>query len=289
MFSFFEELYRSNASWYTDHPLAKMSDDELAALIQQYNLEMTVAELRQQITTPSVTMTCALCGQPQTHLMNCKGCGGDAWGSEFLFAYGDEAPAELRQVILNALQGAPFDENQARHGANSAYQFGGCMVCAECWHHTLPTQTYTICPLYIFYERATGNSRVPAFALPLLYSGPKDPEARKQAIRAELERIQAYWLDTWNTVTDADRRSQVAEWRGRLLLAAFGKAESAVKDSEPETEQDLYHSGPPTTICDRCSTEIEQDEANDGSEFGYGTLCNECYATVSFDAQDREG
>lgn len=224
MFSFFEELYRSNASWYTDHPLAKMSDEELAELIQRYNLDTTVAELRQQITTPSVTMTCALCGQPQTHLMNCKGCGGDAWGGEFFAAYGEEAPAELRQVILNALQVAPFDENQARHGALSAYQIGGCMICADCWHHTLSTQTYTICPFYILLERVTGN-RVPAFALPLLYSGPKDPEARKQAIRAELERIQAYWLDTWNTVADTDRRSQVAEWRGRLLLAAFGHRE----------------------------------------------------------------
>ena len=65
---------------------------------------------------------------------------------------------------------------------------------------------------------------VPSFALPLLYGGPKDPAQRRQAIRAELERIQAYWLDAWNTVADPQRQ-QVAEWRGRLLLAAFGGKE----------------------------------------------------------------
>ena len=40
------------------------------------------------------------------------------------------------------------------------------------------------------------------------------------------------------------------------------------------------------TICDRCGTEIMLDEANDGSELGWGELCNECYAEESFERED---
>lgn len=35
------------------------------------------------------------------------------------------------------------------------------------------------------------------------------------------------------------------------------------------------------TVCDCCGEEIPQSEANDGTKFGYGTLCNECYAEAS--------
>lgn len=35
------------------------------------------------------------------------------------------------------------------------------------------------------------------------------------------------------------------------------------------------------TICDKCSIEIEMDEANNGDEFDYGTLCNDCYGELA--------
>ncbi|MCP3910336.1 MAG: Ig-like domain-containing protein, partial [Actinomycetia bacterium] len=51
----------------TRNPLAGQSDAELAALIARFNLDLTVAELRTRATTPTVALTCALCGQPHTH------------------------------------------------------------------------------------------------------------------------------------------------------------------------------------------------------------------------------
>ncbi len=41
------------------------------------------------------------------------------------------------------------------------------------------------------------------------------------------------------------------------------------------------------TICDCCGEEILVEEANDGGEFGYGTLCNDCYAEALPDEGDE--
>jgi hypothetical protein len=41
------------------------------------------------------------------------------------------------------------------------------------------------------------------------------------------------------------------------------------------------------TICDKCGTEIEMEEANDGEEFGFGTLCNDCFAELSALVNER--
>lgn len=78
--NFFESLRRANIDFYTAHPLEQFSDAELEQLAQQQGL--TVAELKTQMTTPQVEMTCPLCGKASTHLTMCKGCGGDAWGFE---------------------------------------------------------------------------------------------------------------------------------------------------------------------------------------------------------------
>ncbi len=42
------------------------------------------------------------------------------------------------------------------------------------------------------------------------------------------------------------------------------------------------------TICDCCGTEIPVREANDGAEFGYGALCNDCYAEALPSEGDEE-
>lgn len=35
------------------------------------------------------------------------------------------------------------------------------------------------------------------------------------------------------------------------------------------------------TNCERCTCEISEAESNNGDEFGYGILCNDCYAELS--------
>jgi hypothetical protein len=65
---FFEYIRWANADFYTAHPLEQLSEAELAHLAEQNGL--TVAELQAQMTTPSEQLTCPLCGQPATHLVN---------------------------------------------------------------------------------------------------------------------------------------------------------------------------------------------------------------------------
>jgi len=44
---------------------------------------------------------------------------------------------------------------------------------------------------------------------------------------------------------------------------------------------------PEFVICDACGEEIPADEANFDA-FGYGVLCNECYAEARFEIEPEE-
>ncbi len=220
MFALFEEAYRANAERYTANPLAGMSDEELAALIQQHNLGITVAQLRQQITTPSVTLTCSLCGQPQSHLVNCKGCGGDAWGWDLEMAHGPDSITIVRQRMQAALAGGPFSEDQVAVGAAKAYQLGGCMVCGDCWQHTVSVNAYLTCPLNLLCERTLEPAQLPTFLLIRMHSTTGSQAQRQAELMAEVRHVFAHWTENWNTAPD-DVRPLVTEWRGRLLKAAF--------------------------------------------------------------------
>ena len=220
MFTLFEEIYRANADQYTAHPLAGMSNEELAALIQQHNLSLSVAQFRQQITTPSVALTCALCGLPQSHLVNCKGCGGDAWGWDLEMAHGPEATNLVRQRMQSALAGGPFSQDQIGTGAAKAYQLGGCMVCPACWQHTVSVNAYLTCPLNLLCERTLEPRQLPTFLLIRMPGTTGSQDERLQELMAEVHHVFAHWTQNWNTAPD-EARPLVAEWRGRLLKAAF--------------------------------------------------------------------
>ena len=92
--SFFDSMRRANIDFYTASPLEFLSQQQLAELADQQG--MTVAELQEHLATPHVEMTCPLCGRASTHLVGCKGCGGDAFGFEMEEAYGAAAKPRLQ-------------------------------------------------------------------------------------------------------------------------------------------------------------------------------------------------
>jgi len=235
IFHLFEQARRANAEWYTQNPLDAMSDEELAATITRLGLDKTVAELRAEATTPHLEMTCALCGRPQTHLISCPGCGRDAWGWEWEKVNGGAISAEtpttqaanrLRAYTRPALLTLGIPETQVEHGLKHAWQWGGCMICAECWQHTLPAEAYQICLLNLISEGTYNPRAVPAFLWPLfdqMVCQKDNPAAQERLIRDELARIAAHWLENWNTAPEPDR-AQVALWRTGLLMAYISEA-----------------------------------------------------------------
>jgi hypothetical protein len=218
--SFFEEIRRRNADFYTAHPLTRLDDEAIVKLAADCGL--TVEELRHQMVTPGVANTCALCGRPQTHLIGCKGCGGGAWGGEFEEAYGQEAAQQIRVRLREALsQVEGVSPEQAQVAAKNACAWGGCMVCEMCWHNTLPTSAYESCPIRLFAYRTVEPGWLP---FPLVWAtllSQKQGEAGSRRRVAEwLEGIWAYWTEVWNTVPTGPEREAVAKWRAAILEAA---------------------------------------------------------------------
>lgn len=231
IFHLFEQARRENAHWYTQNPLDALTDEELAATITRLGLEKTVDELRAEAQTPHVEMTCALCGRPQTHLISCPGCGREAWGWEWEMVYGGapldaatlstHAANQLRAHTRPALVALGHAEAQIDHGLRHAWQMGGCMICAECWHHTLPAEAYQICPLNLISIGHFNPRAWPAFLWPLFETLQAEPDETKRLnlIATELARVTMYWIKTWNTVADPDAHAQVLRWRTGLMMA----------------------------------------------------------------------
>lgn len=236
IFELFENARRKNAEFLTANPAEHLSDEELSKLAAQAGI--TVDELRRQLTTPNVLMTCALCGQPTTHLIGCRGCGGDAWAGELVMAEGDDVHDRLRAGFKAALthperlarlkhdlasdNSQPitlFTPEQIQHGAKHAYSWGGCMICTECWHHTLPVNAYQTCPLKLLADRLLSPNILP-WALEMSLWAKNDAQ-QKEAIRTWLTNTWDHWLHHWNTLPTNAQRRAVAAWRRLLLEAAW--------------------------------------------------------------------
>jgi len=233
----FESMRRANADFYTANPLEQLSDAQLEQLAQQQG--MTVAEFKAQLSTPQVEMTCPLCGRSSTHVVMCKGCGGGSWGVELEEAHGQDVIDRLRGGVAVTLQtvgreqGVQWEEKQIHHAVSHAYQMGGCLVCADCWHHTLPTDAYQTCPLYLHSERILAHSRIPFQSLFLAALNGEQPGEW-------VKRIFAHWTQHWNTAGQTPKETQViAVWRSTLLHGALGNPESFLQrtiDQEAEIQ-----------------------------------------------------
>lgn len=245
--NFFESMRRANTDFYTANPLEFLSDDQLQELAEQNG--MTVAELKQSMSTPHQEMTCPLCGRPSTHVVMCKGCGGDSWGFELELAHGEDAIQRLRDGLAVTLQSRPqpaaveWQPDQVQHAAQHAYQGGGCMVCADCWHHTLPADAYAICPLYLHSERILKSDlRVPFQSLFLAVLNGEQP-------RDWVQRVFIHWTQSWNTAGETpDAAQTIAAWRATLLHGALGRPEEFLRravDVEAEIRGILGQLGSP--------------------------------------------
>jgi hypothetical protein len=201
-----------------------LSDEQIAQLAA--NTGMTPDEFRQYVTTPHAEMTCPLCGQPSTHLVNCKGCGGDAWGWEFEAAYGEGSQDQLRQWLQSALAELGAGE-RAQIAAQHAYQFGGCSVCAVCWHHTLPADAFETCPLKLFADRLVTPHQFPTGLMAALLDVPHQDKPRAlQVIEQWIHDVYAHWTDHWNTVMESESHQAIADWRHGIIHAALSTAKT---------------------------------------------------------------
>jgi hypothetical protein len=156
----------------------------------------------------------------------CKGCGGDSWSYDLELAHGEDAMQRLRDGLAVTLQTQPrptevkLNPEQVQHAVRHAYQLGGCMVCADCWHHTLPSDAYTICPLYLHARRILNTDRQLPF--PSLYMAVLNGEQPHAWVR----RIFMHWTQIWNTAGEMPAETQaIAAWRSLLLHGALGKPE----------------------------------------------------------------
>ena len=221
IFELFEYMRRKHADWYTAHPFEQLSDDQLTRLAEEQG--MTVEALKQQMSQPRIEMTCPLCGQPSTHLVSCKGCGGDAWGGEWELAHGEGFRDQLRTSLREAVSRLETTtEAQAEYAAKHAYDWGGCLICAtDCWHHTLPVNAYQTCPLNLLAERTLEPDRLPRGMYPILFNAP-DAESLHRSARAWIKAGWDRWVEIWNTVPSPAREA-VAAWRARLLDAAWSQ------------------------------------------------------------------
>ncbi len=159
-------------------------------------------------------MTCALCGQPQTHLTACKGCGQDAWGWETTRQHGEDAPERLRAKLRARLEtDGSFVPEQMENGVRHAYTWGGCLVCAACWPRTLAVDAYQHCPLNRLAERTLTPNRPPAFLLPTFLRATEfeSDTALTAHIEQLLRHIYTYWIGRAGETA--------ARWRKALLTA----------------------------------------------------------------------
>jgi hypothetical protein len=94
------------------------------------------------------------------------------------------------------------------------------MVCADCWEHTLPTEAYTICPLYLHSERVLKTDRRVSFQS--LFWAVLNGEQPREWVR----RIFTHWTQRWNTAGETPEETQaIAVWRSILLHGALGRPE----------------------------------------------------------------
>lgn len=198
-------MRRANPDFYTAHPMTLLSDEQLAEIAASQG--MTVEELREYMTKPKLESTCPLCGRASTHTVGCKGCGGGSWGYEMEEAYGYDVIERLRnglEVTLQTVgkeQGVQWGEEKIKHAVRHAYQMNGCMICPNCWDHTLPHDAYQTCPLNLHAERITSHSQIPFQSMLLaVLNGEKASEW--------VHRVFAHWCKNWNTAYQTEEEKQ---------------------------------------------------------------------------------
>lgn len=217
-FDYFETVRRQNIDAMTCHPFEQLPAEELDRLASKMNL--TVAQLKAQQHERSVVLTCPLCGQPSTHLVGCKGCGGNCWGFEFEELFGVKARATLKKKLAGVVKGIA-DADAIEHAAKNAYTFGGCMVCPTCFYHTLPTSAFQTCPIYLLHEFVlVGTS---ASLLIALYNQRTDEEIQQASVKW-INSVARYWCEAWNTAIDTTEREKIARWRVAILQGALDGA-----------------------------------------------------------------
>lgn len=211
----FDAIRNQHPDWYTQHPIAAMDNAHRQALAER--LGVSVDELLKQALTPGFEMTCPLCGWPQTHLSDCKGCGTGAFSNwEFEEAYGLEARTQIRSALEDVL--IVHAGELGSYAAGNAYD---CMVCADCWREAVrPGGTYQFCPLRLLADRTLKGNIVAGLLYLGLDGGP-----------AAMMRVLQTGIDAW--LTDADR----AAWRQPIYAAAL--AESEVDREKPDTAEQV--------------------------------------------------
>jgi len=195
---------------------------------------MTVEDLRKHLYTSHIEMTCPLCGRPQTHLVGCKGCGGDAWGYECEMVHGEGFKDQLRQHLRLALiQAEGTTPEQGEHAVRHAYALGGCMVCADCWRDTsLEWEAYATCPLYLVSEVVLGwlgSDRPRVFQSLLL----RLLEAEARSDRDLQQGVINQWVaDVWTRwVVGAHRQWLSGKYAEQVGIHTGGQAWSVVPEN----------------------------------------------------------
>lgn len=208
----FEDMRRSNADFYTANPLITLEANNPAEFERLAKIAgMTTQELSEHARKAHPEMTCPLCGRPATHLVNCKGCGGDAFGLEWQEAYGPDFAARCRARLDQAVANLPHGDRAGKH----AYLWGGCHICPECWLNTLPTSAYETCPLKLLTDLVLDKARLP---FPLMMALRQcAPEERLKLIQNHFAGIKTHWAEIWNTVADPEQRQAVANWRRAII------------------------------------------------------------------------
>jgi len=221
-FPFFTEMRLRHRGFYTDLPIEA---------IRQYieSLDLSPEEKVQALASigqPSVKMTCPVCGQPSTHLVLCKGCGGGSF--EHLLDW-DEETGEPDYSLLEEVQAA-FREAMSRfgeaaeHAAKRVYHHGGCMVCEHCWDGALIN--WSECPVRLFEDAQEwflwASVRLGAL---LREEGvdPRSEEGLRQLallLDGEVAHLRFRWCEGWNWGETEEQREAIAGWREALLTAA---------------------------------------------------------------------
>lgn len=217
-FDHFETVRRRDIDKLTAHPFDTLTGDELTSLADRMGLDL--ATLQAQKHEKSTLLTCPLCGQPSTHLVLCHGCGELTWGFEFEEAFGLEARALLKEKLFNVTKDVAGPE-AAKTASKYTYNFNGCTVCPTCFHHTLPSKSYSICPLFLLCEFIIAGC---CASLIIATVDEQTDEGIRQAALKWAAQVHRHWCSAWNTAIDPDEVLAIAEWRGAIIQGAIDAA-----------------------------------------------------------------
>jgi len=222
-FPWLTEARLAHRDFYTGLPV-----EAIREYIESLDLsEEEKAQALASIGQPSVKMTCPVCGQPSTHLVLCKGCGGGSfdhllegwdWDNEPNPPLLEEAQAAFREAM------SQFGE-AAEHAARRVYYSGGCMICEHCWDGTLvnwhecPVRLFEDAEGWVFLTMMAIGDQVRAEGLNLGDEGQGTARVI-ELFEAEVSRLIARWCEGWNW-GQGKQKEAIARWRRTLFNAAM--------------------------------------------------------------------